>query len=859
MSPQYNRVLDAVQAALRGATVLTPSPRLSRDLIRRCDSAHRARGESVWPSPDILPFDAFVKRCWQEWLSAWPAARSAPVLLTREQEQAVWERIIREHEPDTPLQIAATGRAAAAAWDLAHAWRAPLTDSRFSTTADCEAFARWAAAFEAYCRRENRLDLARLPDFVAGRLHAPDRVVHAGFDELTPRQKTLFDALPRVEQATPARFRPEPVSVDFTDTAEEFEQAANHARNLLEGNPAARIGVIVPDLRNRRAQVERIFREVLHPGPFCGGPRAYHLSLGLPLSAQPVVAAALAILDTALPRIGADSASLVLRSTFVGGAGAESAARARADAAMRRNRPFEMSREDLCDEAKHCPILAGALRLSRDREGAVPSDFARAFSGMLAAFGWPGDRTPSSDEYQALKAWKRALSAFAALDAVLPEVSLAGAIARLRTLLGETDFQPEDEGAPVQIMGVLESAGLVFDHLWITGVTDEQFPEEARPNPFLPLAIQRERNMPRATPEREAAFAWTTLERLAASAPRAVLSWPRMEGDRELQPSPLLPRLGAEQSVAGLINPELRRWHTRAPMERLEDETAPSLARGTVQRGGAGVLKSVSACPFQAFARYRLNAKPLEDALFGVSPGDKGSSVHKALDLLWRGLRSQAALLALSDQQLAELVSRHVEAALSERPQSPFRALEQVRIERIILDYLQLERAREPFTVLLSEEDKTPEIAGLRLSLRIDRVDELADGRAVLIDYKTGRVDTKAWTGERPREPQLPLYAQAIGAPLAAIALANVRTGEVRFLGVQDGTALGEIGRMEIDCGTLAEQRRQWAEIVERLATEFREGAARVDPLPKACDFCGLKALCRVGEEAAHDGADDAG
>ena len=122
--------------------------------------------------------------------------------------------------------------------------------------------------------------------------------------------------------------------------------------------------------------MERIFREVLHPGPFCAGRRAYHISLGLPLSAQPVVAAALAILETALPRIGADSASLVLRSPFVGGAGTESAARARADVAMRRNRPFEMSREDLCAELDHCPILSGALKLSRDREGAVPSCFA---------------------------------------------------------------------------------------------------------------------------------------------------------------------------------------------------------------------------------------------------------------------------------------------------------------------------------------------------------------------------------------------------------------------------------------------------------------------------------------------------
>ena len=44
--------------------------------------------------------------------------------------------------------------------------------------------------------------------------------------------------------------------------------------------------------------------------------------------------------------------------------------------------------------------------------------------------------------------------------------------------------------------------------------------------------------------------------------------------------------------------------------------------------------------------------------------------------------------------------------------------------------------------------------------VRIDRVDRLADDARVLIDYKTGAATTD-WRGDRPDNPQLPIYALA--------------------------------------------------------------------------------------------------
>jgi hypothetical protein len=45
---------------------------------------------------------------------------------------------------------------------------------------------------------------------------------------------------------------------------------------------------------------------------------------------------------------------------------------------------------------------------------------------------------------------------------------------------------------------------------------------------------------------------------------------------------------------------------------------------------------------------------------------------------------------------------------------------------------------------------------------------------------------------------------------------------------------------------SLSELMGRWAQRIERLAREFREGRALVDPLPTACRSCHLHGLCRV-------------
>src|SRR5439155_20425018 len=134
--------------------------------------------------------------------------------------------------------------------------------------------------------------------------------------------------------------------------------------------------------------------------------------------------------------------------------------------------------------------------------GRAPAqEWARRCTTVLDAPGFPGERGLDAEEYQALARWREALAELATLGSVAPSWSAGEARSRLQRLCTEAIFQPASGEAPIQVLGVLESAGLEFDHLWVTGLTEEAWPLPARPHAFIPPALQRRAGIPQALPE----------------------------------------------------------------------------------------------------------------------------------------------------------------------------------------------------------------------------------------------------------------------------------------------------------------------------------------------------------------------
>src|SRR5205085_1934071 len=107
---------------------------------------------------------------------------------------------------------------------------------------------------------------------------------------------------------------------------DEIAAAASWARQRLEQG-AKRIGVVVPDLHKRRAEVVRAFSRELQPGyNLPGAARAampFNVSLGLALDEYPLVSAALGLLEFSREEISFEHASALIRSPFISGAESE--------------------------------------------------------------------------------------------------------------------------------------------------------------------------------------------------------------------------------------------------------------------------------------------------------------------------------------------------------------------------------------------------------------------------------------------------------------------------------------------------------------------------------------------------------
>ena len=439
----------------------------------------------------------------------------------------------------------------------------------------------------------------------------------------------------------------------------------------------------------------------------------------------------------------------------------------------------------------------------------------------------------------------------------------------MRPIARDTIFQPEGSDVPILVAGVLESAGLEFDHLWVMGLTDDAWPLPARPNPFVPVALQRAAGVPQADPASSLELDRRITQGWMHAAGEVVFSHSRMRGESELSPSPLISSVVATTLEDLRVAPSasLRDAIRRAgAIETLDDSRAPPPPTGAVS-GGTGLFRDQAACPFRALAKHRLGCRDApESPRPGLDPRDRGNIVHAMLAELWRSLGGSERLGKASASELEAIVASAVDKATESvkryRPDvlaGAFGRLERARLARIAHEWLAVERGRMDFEVVAIEDKKPATFGGVTVNVKLDRMDDVPGVGRFVIDYKTGEVKPGALVPPRMDEPQLAMYALS-REDVGAVAFAQVRTGDMEFRGIAkvDGVAKGveQVGKGRSAASkaypTWNRAISQWKAELDALGEEFAGGEARVDPKrgTDTCKQCDQQPLCRFAEKS---------
>ncbi len=856
--------------------VLTPNLRLARLIRRSWGRWLAAQGHNAWQTPCVMSLDHWWQDCYRQRSLA---GDELPALISPQQERALWLECVQGSGHIALLRPAAAAELAAEAyrnlrlWDMD--WRHGSLRQQFQFSEDSALFLEWAMAFEA---RLERLGLATLPALVptlAQRCPVAQLVI-TEFDELAPMYRAALDA----QAGSIIEHRQHSAEADCylqaCDTHRaELEAAVAWAFDQHREAPTRRLAILLPQLQQERSEIERLLHRRFGSDPRRPDTLPVNFSAGIPLSACGPVQAALNLLALPAREHSISDVGRMINSRYRDRQALEQEQQAWLQLCRNAREPVspaqfrQLLARSLDDNARSSALQRVLLEVAQPRSlrsSTLMVEWPDRFAALLSQFGWPGSGPLDSLEYQQVEQFYQLLSSLAELAPLQASLDYPQALAALEQACSNSVFQAQSPDAPIQVLGTLEAAGLQFDALWICNMGAGEWPPAPRPNPFIPVALQRRAGMPHADAQRELAYAERLMAHLRRSTTRLVASYATQEDEVTVAPSALVADFETLPDITAHHWPGYWQRSDGALLESIVEDTAPAVADEEAAgiAGGSAILGNQAQCPFRAFARHRLEAHPIPDPQVAISAADRGAILHEALYHLWGELGSQQALKRLDEPSRRLLAERSAGVAVDSFRQGRGRYenpglldLEHTRLIRLLLRWLEVEIERSDFIVSDREVRHDVELGSLSLTLRVDRIDLLPNGRRLLIDYKSGDARPRQWLGQRPEEPQLPLYTRLFPPEeVEGISFGILRHSNTEYRGLArtaQGSGIGddiarETGRTDAEQPDWDALQLHWDGALEALIREFLAGHAAVAPLDprRTCTYCGLDALCRI-------------
>ncbi|MCP3673919.1 MAG: hypothetical protein GY829_05555, partial [Gammaproteobacteria bacterium] len=835
-SQRWKTILEKLRDGLLVVTASNRQADFLRQQYRYFQLAEGSENHTVWRRPSIITNKQWLKSLYQQFIIHHGDKESPWSLISEQESRILWEQVI-EDDGDYLLDTRRTAERVRQAANRLEQWNLTDTvskDDSFNWREETRRFKQWHQLVSKQCQTNFWIEFYQLDQWISERIELigennnsallPENIGLVGFQQISPAKEQFFHRLEQ-QNTNFLKLEPNPIEaeiyrIELSDSREEIKQTALWAKEHWLANPEQRLGIVLPNLNNYRELTRITFERIFCPSEIITSDdqvqRPFDISLGLPLSSYPLIDNAVMLIKLLSEPLTQDESVQFLLSPYLTTIEQQTLL-AMMISLIRKSRQAHFTIDDLSyfssqadtdnEEAEKQGVISELLQQLKTfnvSEKLAPSQWAIKVGELLEQVSWCDKRKLSSSEYQTKEAWNKKIDQMAIYDQLSGKVRWSTFRRLLYRIIRETLFQPQTGDCPIQIMGVLEAASLTFDKIRICGIDNRLWPDSAKPSPFIPYELQRQYDMPNATAERELAVSQQLFQSLSNSSKEVIFSHSKNNGDELLSVSPLIESLELRefknhsdiQSPAKLLN------QIGKEIESIEDNMAPEI-QDYVVKGGSKLLQDIARCQFRAFAHHRLHANAADAPREDLDPLDRGNLVHRILEQCWLQLfdKQQTNLQELHQaKQLEDAIEPLIKEALNNLQQERHTPLteaiiniENKRLNKLLLQWFEMEVTRPHFTVKDLEQTINAPIAGNYIRLQLDRVDELADGSLAIIDYKTGKVERKNWFGERPDEPQLPLYAMVLSEQkktIGALLYGQVKISENRFIGVADDKSL---------------------------------------------------------------------
>ena len=843
----FVKISAALLEASHDFIIVTPNERLARELRRGLNQAHQAQGLEAWPSPQCLSLNQFLQQHFASWQDHTDTAMR---LITNSQ---LLSRFYQSADPSNRH----LSPSAAQALDLLYRYDIEL-DALADGSEGGELFVSWARAV-LELSGPDEIYISQLAKTLSQQANPPTKpLLLLAFDHLSVTEQSYLEtcngasgvkwlkdfehildfATIELGQYTPNPPEQQPRLFACDSIATELAAAAQWSADVCRQHPNARVAVVVPKLAQLYHRVQRQFSVTFDPEAG-SATRCFDLSGGSPLADQPAWLHASLLLNWCHTPITKEVLETLSFSPFIAAPWCITSLH---------SWPPEQRALDL----RSAVTDSAADSIQQQLESAPASErfsyWLTFFDEVLQQVNWPNLSELESAQFQAVTQIRQSMAGLGREQMADDHlISFEAALELLTLHLQSQMFAPQRPASQVQVLGLLETTGFDYSHLWVCGMDANSFPQTASLNPFIPTEIARQHALPRVTPDQELAFAQRTLNQWLSSDAELNFSYVSQLDGYELLPSRAIADIATATTLATLPKPEIYHPFYRrdgVQLVKAEDFKGTSV-KDQRMLGGTSALQDQLECPFRAYAQQRLGLRQEREPSEFPDALERGLTLHGVMQHLAEGCESGAEFMELNDGQIYQACA----AVLRKRAPLPeqFFDNECARLTNLIRRWLDIESQRQPFTIDAVEREFQLELAGLTFALRVDRIDKV-NNQAVVLDYKSSSKSASGATKSPPTDLQLPIYS-LLDEQIASVAYACIGDKEVKAVGI------GEQTLSEANSGALqikptprpwAEQRQQWQLALTDLAQALRDGDATVTPRKGACRYCHLQGLCRI-------------